>query len=135
MANPNPVPRFEVGNPGGPGRPRVSKAEKEFREASKEAIVRTFYKYTRMGYGEIKKCMNDESLPMIDHMIISIILHARKEGDNRINILLDRILGKPKESIALTGIIAGTTVELTPEDEDRLMGEFKELGIGNGEKK
>jgi hypothetical protein len=72
---------FHNGNPGGPGRPRASDAEREARELAK------------------KHC------PEAIMTLVNLMRHGRQEvaRANAANSLLDRGIGKPAQQTILTG--------------------------------
>lgn len=93
MANPNPSPstRFRSGNPGG-GRPRGL--------VRSDDLKRIFGKYWRMKAGDLIVLLKDNGndLPMGEMVVAKILARAAQKGDAyQLNVLLDRVLGRPRE--------------------------------------
>lgn len=59
-------------------------------------------KYLYMTAGELVACQKDPNTLMIDHLIISLIAKATKEGDyKRLSMLLDRMIGSVQQNVVV----------------------------------
>jgi hypothetical protein len=113
---------FEKGNPGGPGRPKkdplVKKAAKMTRNEVEECLVR----YLRHSVSELKELIKNDKLTTIEMLVARIIYQGIRTGDQqKLNFLLERIVGKVKDQIE-HNIIRPTVIE-------RLDGTQVQLGV------
>jgi hypothetical protein len=121
--------QFKKGhNKPGPGRPPQAPELKKIPRLTKDQVQACIAKYQWMGLDELEVAMKDEKRSMLEHMIMSIIHKAMKQGDqNRLEFLFNRTIGKVKEV---------TEIQLPePTFVKRLNGEVIELGaemIGDG---
>lgn len=91
MANPSPSPstRFRRGNAGG-GRKRGL--------VRTDDLKRIFGKFWKMTKADLLAVLKDETTPVGELMVASIMAQVAKNGDaNRLNVLLDRVFGRPRE--------------------------------------
>ena len=77
------------------GRPRLPEDIKTIRELTQAEFTRVSNKYLQMSSEEIEAIVKEPSTPMLELMVASIISKAVIYGDqNRLNLLLDRLIGK-----------------------------------------
>jgi len=91
MANPNPslTTRFRKGNPGGGRRRGRIRADD---------VKRLVGKFWHMSLPDLLEYVQRGDAPMGEMMIASIMFQVIKSGDaNRLALLLDRAIGRPKE--------------------------------------
>lgn len=105
---------FAKGNSGRPvGTTIIPKKVKELNRKDMEKVISKYLKKSVLQLNEIAKNPKTKSL---DLMIIKIIVEAIKRGDyTRLNFLMDRTVGKVKESIEHSnpdGSMQGTVVIL-----------------------
>lgn len=121
-----PAKPFLKGNPGGPGRPKkdplVKKALKMTRNEVEECLVR----YLRCSVEELKDLVKNDKLTTIEMLVARIIYQGIRTGDQqKLNFLLERIVGKVKDQIE-HNIIRPTVIE-------RLDGSEVQLGVIEGD--
>lgn len=96
-----PFEKGESPNPGGipntpqklRGQPKLTRTQ--LCEAANDLLARTI--------PELQDVMRDKSSPALDVMLASVIIHIAKHGDmQRLNALLDRLIGKVKETVEVT---------------------------------
>ena len=107
---------FAKGNPGRPkGTVVLPKKVKEMNRIEVEKLITKYMKMSRTGLAKVAK---DLKTPTIDLMIIKIITTAINKGDyTRFSFLLDRTIGKVKESVDVTnsdGSMKGSIVVTLP---------------------
>lgn len=107
---------FAKGNPGRPvGSVVVPKAVKDMNRQEVEKLITKYMKMSRPKLAKVAKKLNT---PTIDLMIIKIITTAINKGDyTRFSFLLDRTIGKVKESVDVTnsdGSMRGTVTVTLP---------------------
>lgn len=107
---------FKKGNPGRPkGSVVVPKAVKEMNRVEVEKLITKYMKMNRTALAKVAKNLKT---PTVDLMIIKIITTAINKGDyTRFSFLLDRTIGKVKESVDVTnsdGSMKGTVVVTLP---------------------
>lgn len=110
--NPNPKTVFDK------DRKKASEAGKKSKKANKglmdarkltsqrfESIV---YKYAESDLTQLKQAMQNPTTPAIELVVIKLLVKGIEQGDyQRINFLLDRTIGKVKESLNLN--VTGST--------------------------
>ena len=95
---------FQVGNPGGPGKPPLPPELKEAQAYTRVQLISAITKYIVMPLSDLMVLAKDNSLSAIDHMIMRIIINGIQKGDHqRMEVLLDRIQGKVKQVIENVG--------------------------------
>lgn len=95
---------FAPGHKFGKGAPRVPEDIKQLRKLNKEELERILNKYIDMTREELKCAEKDPETKSFDLMIISTVQKAVLHGDyKRINFLLERLVGKVKEQIEVSG--------------------------------
>lgn len=92
--------RFQAGNPGGPGRPKLSdpKLADFSRNLTKTAIIAMLSQMLDAGEDELELVLKDRSVPAIKKAIAAVIMQCIKNGDYmRLEMLLNRTIGKVKD--------------------------------------
>lgn len=105
---------FEPGQPGGPGRPPMPLDVKEARKLNQVELHRTLNEFLHCTREKLKERVNSPDATVFEICLGSIIKNAIDRGDqNRLNFLLDRLVGKSKESIEITSheSIKGTELD------------------------
>jgi len=75
---------------------------RQARKLTKVEIELVLNKYLYLPFGEIQAALRDPTKPTIEILIISVLLTAIKRGDHdRLNFVLDRLLGKVKQDVDL----------------------------------
>jgi hypothetical protein len=107
MSNPNPShkTRFKKGISGNPnGCPPMPKEVKEARKLNRIEVERLLNKFLQWPSEDVIKFANDQSNPALEVLIARVLSVAMKNGDDkRLNFLLDRLVGKVKENVAIEG--------------------------------
>lgn len=104
---------FQKGNPGGPGRPKKDPAFAQVYKLTKHEVEQGLIHFLKMDVDELEETLKDKKRTVMEHMVGRVALMAIKNGDyQRLNFLLERIIGKPKEAIEHT-VIKPTIVELS----------------------
>ena len=98
---------FEVGNEAKKGKESLEGETREVRKASINEFIRCFSKWLEMPIGEINKIAKDkeqiDKLTALDAIAISNIQKAAVTGrSDHLNRHLDRLWGKPKETVELS---------------------------------
>ena len=89
---------FKKGQSGNPfGRPPLSPHLARITKLTKDEINALFAKYSRMSKEEMTAALQDSKLPSLELWIASGIVNGIRTGDwYNLNLMLDRIFGKPK---------------------------------------
>lgn len=92
----------QSGNPaGGQGIPMPNKLYKTLGVMEFKEIVALTFIAKR---SELERVIADEDEPEIRRAVANVLLKASQEGDMRsIDLLLNRVIGKPKEVLEITG--------------------------------
>lgn len=97
--------RFVKGHPGMGGRPGLSKEEKELTKYSKEKHARYLEEILHLTEPEIQAMAKDKNIPMVKRIIASALLKSDSHGDtNRLDSLLNRVIGKPADTVKHEGL-------------------------------
>ena len=95
---------FEPGNTFGKGAPKIPEDIKEMRKLNTIELERILNKYIDMTSAELLAAQKNKETKALDRMIISTIIKATNNGDHkRIDFLLNRLVGKVKEKVEVTG--------------------------------
>lgn len=98
---------FQKGQPGGPGRPRLPDDIKQSRALTKIELERILNKFMFLSIKEIDAISKDTTSIAIESVVASIVLKAVAFGDQqRLNFVLDRLIGKVKEVLDVNGKIS-----------------------------
>lgn len=98
----NKATRFKPGNPGGPGRPIVPDDIKEARKLTSTEVERILTQLLSMSPSELVQIKQNPKSTMLELMIHSIVVNAVNKGDQqRLDFLLQRVIGKVKEKIEM----------------------------------
>ena len=82
----------------GPGRPRLSDAEKQAREEIRHQIV-NFPMILRFTVPELQERLQQSDTPAYEAMMISAILHGVKKGDlSEVHRFYERLLGRSRQA-------------------------------------
>lgn len=85
------------------GRPPFPPELKAVRKLSPALVAGMISRYARMTKGEIEAVIEDRTTRSIDLTICKILLKSVEDGDySRLNFLLDRSIGKVKESVEIS---------------------------------
>lgn len=106
MANPNPSPntRFRRGNLAAQGRGQQQKALAAVRKMTNEELVETCELILNANRMELQAVLDDPTTPMLKVNLISAIMADTSKGlTYTVDKLLERIVGRPKERIELSG--------------------------------
>ena len=88
------------------GRPRLPEDLRAANKLTKERLNGLLNKYLWMSLEDIQAKMECQETPAMEVMIGSIIKRAIIEGDHRrLDFILDRIVGKVREEIDISGFI------------------------------
>lgn len=106
----NDIKKGEVRNP--TGRPRTPEYLKKASKLTKVRFQEILHKYCNHSLEDLKMSYINKKTPALDLVVIKVLIEAIRKGDEKkLGFLLDRMIGKVKEEIEVTG---------TPHDE--LMG-------------
>lgn len=95
---------FAKGNPGGPGRPSFGITQA--RNLNKEECEDLLNKLIRLPQEKLREIMSDNETQGLDALIASIIIKGIEFGDySRLNFLFDRLIGKVKEPVEVSGSV------------------------------
>jgi hypothetical protein len=93
----------QSGNPN--GRPPLPQDLKEARALNKEEFERVANKYLYLSEPELWVVKRRQDTPMLDQMVIGLLLMTSTHGcQKRFAFLLDRLLGKLKNTVEVEGI-------------------------------
>ncbi len=88
----------------GPGRPAVTPLLKKLKVLNQEALTKILTELSTATVTELAAMSKDPTKTILEMTIISIWKKAYELGDQqRINFILDRLIGKTKEQIEHTG--------------------------------
>lgn len=95
---------YAKGNPGGPGRPKVSPEFAAVRVMNQERLAQILNALTYCTHAELKEKAKDPSATVFELAVAKVIEQAFIKGDQaRLSFLLDRLVGKVKEQVDVTG--------------------------------
>ena len=84
------------GNPG--GKPKESKEVRAFKQSTYDDFIRKMNEFGHMTRDQLKQVIQDESTPVFDLVFGRILFDAQRGRQYAMNILIDRMWGKPKET-------------------------------------
>lgn len=88
------------GQPGGPGRPAVTPQLKQLKKLNAEKLAEILNRLAHATVDELKAISQDPMTSIFELTICAILKNAVQKGDQqRVNFLLDRLVGKPKEQV------------------------------------
>lgn len=113
----NPKTQFKKGQkpPPNSGRKPTSPEMKAARQINRAVIEEILNHYLYCSVIELANVVKDTSRETIDVLVARILFEAIKKGDQvRLSFVLDRLLGKPKESVDLnvTGSFHSQVVDM-----------------------
>lgn len=93
---------FKKGNPGGPGRPPMPPEIKEARSFDQKEMILALNKFLFMTIEQLEIAKGNPQNTFIEIFILKTFLDGQKKGSFQVlNFLFDRLVGKPKETIAM----------------------------------
>jgi hypothetical protein len=93
--------KYEKGYIGGPGRKHGSLTYK-WGKHTRESIGSVFSEMIEYTLPQLQNRMKEPGCTVLEMMIGSVIMKAIKDGDTtRMNGLLDRVIGRPKEEVEI----------------------------------
>lgn len=110
---------FKKGQSGNPnGRPGLPKELREAMKMTKKEFSELMIKYLQSTHAELKNSLENSQTKTLDKIVISIILNAIKNGDEkRLDFLMTRIVGKAKSEVDITS--GGEPVNFAMSAEER----------------
>jgi hypothetical protein len=98
---------FTKGGPGGPGRTPLTKEAKQLKEMTTDEFTKRVNKYLLMSRQQLIKGIGSKKMPMIDLYIRNSLVRGSDKGDYyTLDCMLNRIIGRPKEAIAISGSVS-----------------------------
>ena len=92
----------QTGNPN--GRPRVPEEVVAARKWDKKQVEQTLEKFLDWPLKDLAEHLNDKAIPVIEALIGKILIEGIKKGDHtRMDFLLNRLIGKVKDDVNITG--------------------------------
>lgn len=83
-----------------PGRPKIPEDVKQSMQLNQATIVRIFNDLNGMTPEELKAKAANPLTNVFEHLVIAILKFGIQKGDqNRLAFVLDRVVGKPKETV------------------------------------
>lgn len=123
---------FIPGQPGGPGRPHLPQEIREGRKLNQIRVSEVLNKFIDMPLEDVIRFVQDKTNPAMEVLVGSILVHGIKHGDqNRLNFLLDRLIGRVKEQHEHTfaGNLNSVIVDMVEEIEKSNLSQ----GVNDGE--
>ena len=111
--------RFQAGNPGGPGRPKLADPQlSDFsRNLTKTTIIAMLSQMLDASEDELELVLKDRKVPAIKKAIASVIAACIKGGDyQRLEMLLNRTIGKVKDEAIIETKNHDEQLEKVPRD-------------------
>jgi hypothetical protein len=122
QGNPNPSPstRWKPGQSGNPtGQHIVSKEVLRMQRLTKEELATCASWLVKGNKDDLARIVNDPNSSIISVMIASLAIRAISKGDFlTFNAILDRVVGKPKEMVELSGKDGGPIVTQRVTEQD-----------------
>lgn len=101
MGNDKPIPKFAKGNKHG-GRPALPTVTRIKRRLTVEEFIEEATFLLDLPVHSLMKLVNDPTIPAGRMALARIILHAANDGDHiKLMAVLDRVIGRPKETVHL----------------------------------
>ena len=84
--------------------PKLSNKEiTQIKKIAHGAFTKVLFDYMQKDVQQLEDALEDKSLTALDQLMCKLILEAIKKADpNRVNILLDRLIGKPQQQVDVT---------------------------------
>ena len=96
---------FKAGNPGGPGRPKMTDMQKKAAKINRKTVRGLIHYYLALELEEIRSLYKPEipkTLPSIHYIIMGIIIQAGVQGDqNKAEWLWSQVWGKLSDTIEI----------------------------------
>lgn len=116
--------QFKPGNPGGPGKPKLSPQERRLISLTKQEVARLLNDVSDMTLAEMKVKFDNPDTKAIEKLFIKTIIDGlRGDAVKAAEFILTRTVGKPKENLDLRLIrhevkrLDGSVSVFTNEDE------------------
>lgn len=94
---------FKLGNPGGPGRPKLPEEIKEARKFTAHEVEILFTRFIQMTREELAAVKTNPESTLLELIMHSIFTHGINKGDQvRLEFVLNRIIGKAPDKISVT---------------------------------
>ena len=88
------------------GRPRMPEYMKAAKKLNKIKFEEILNKYINCTIDDLQMHLKDKNTPALDLIVIKVLLEGIKRGDEkRLGFVLDRLIGKVKDSIEITADI------------------------------
>lgn len=125
MANPKGGKKWAKGVSGNPkGRPALPPEVREFKKLTIIELKEVCSMVMACSYEELQLMLTDEKASVIQRMAASLAINAIKKGNTFAwDALLNRLVGKPKETLKMEGEARPQTVHLIFEDNKRKVKE------------
>lgn len=100
-------PGFQKGQSGNPnGRPKLPFDVEATRQMNQIDVARAISRYLQLPISELQDKLKDKNESSLNLMVASVIYHAIKKGDqSRLNLILDRCVGKVKDKVEVSGSV------------------------------
>lgn len=88
----------------GPGRPAVTPQLKQLKKLNQESLAKILNELAHASIQELAAMSKETHRSVFEMIIISILKKAYEQGDQqRVNFILDRLIGKVKDQVEHTG--------------------------------
>lgn len=95
--------QFKPGVSGNPsGKPALPAEINESRKLSTQEVIRVASDFLRLTVREVREVLEDEDSHACEALVASIIVSGINGSHQHVKELLDRVIGKPKETVDLT---------------------------------
>ena len=96
---------FGAGNNANPdGRPPLPADVREVRNITQEEFFLTINKLAKMTAERLRDRISDPTTPSLELAVATVLAAAIQKGDHvRLNAILDRLIGRPKFTVELSG--------------------------------
>jgi len=117
---------FQLGHPGGPGRPKIPHELFMMKSLTKDEAKVILNKFLFWPLSELQAYLKDTSNNVLEYYIAKLIYQGIADGDvGPLNFLFDRLLGKVVDKVEITRPIP-TVIELLNGDRKIVLGSKEE---------
>lgn len=117
---------FEVGNPGGPGRPKTPQELILLKTLTKDEAKIILNKFLFWPLSELQAYLKDPSNSVLEYYIAKLIYQGISDGEVApLAFLFDRLLGKVVDKVEITRPVP-TVIELINGDKKIVLGSKEE---------